>query len=82
MNSISQNFISNNLVILCNKYIYIIDFVNYEYYLKDLQKKQKWMEMFILGIDIYKGKITSLKGIPQNSDERKKKLRDYLEQLI
>ena len=82
MNSIFQNFISNNIAILSNQYLYIIDFLNYDYYLKKLQQKEKWIEMFILGIDIYKGKITSLKGIPQNSEERKKKLREYLEQLI
>ena len=82
MNSIFQNFISNNIVVLCSQNLYIIDFINYDYYLKKLQQKEKWIEMFILGIDIYKGKITSLKGIPQNSEERKKKLREYLEQLI
>ena len=40
------------------------------------------MELFILGINIYKGKITSLKGIPQNNEERKKKLKEQLEQII
>ena len=81
-NTIVQNFDTNNIAILSFDNLYIIDFINYDYYLKKLQQKEKWMEMFILGINIYKGKITSLKGIPQNSEERKKKLRDYLEQLI
>ena len=82
INSIVQNFITNNIVILSDKNLYLLNFVNYDDYLKELQKKEKWMEMFILGINIYKGNITSLKGIPQNTEERKKKLKEYLEQLI
>ena len=82
MNSIVQNFLDNNIAILSNKNIYLLDFVNYDYYLKKLQQKEKWMELFILGINIYKGKITSLKGIPQNNEERKKKLKEQLEQII
>ena len=72
MNSIIQNFLDNNIAILSNKKIYLLNFVNYDYYLKKLQQKEKRMESFILGINIYKGKITSLKGIPQNNEERKK----------
>ena len=82
MNSVVQNFITNNIAVLCNDNLYIIDLVKYEDYLKQLQKDKKWIELFILGIDIYKGLITCFKGIPHNSEERKKKLRDYLEQLI
>ena len=82
INSIVQNFESNNLEILCNNNLYTIDFINYDFCLKKLQQKEQWLEMFILGIEIYKGKITTLKGIPQNPEERKNKLRDFLEQLI
>ena len=82
MNSVVQNFITNNIAVLCNNNLYIIDLVRYEDYLKQLQKDKKWIELFILGIDIYKGLITCFKGIPHNSEERKNKLRDYLLPLI
>ena len=72
MNSVVQNFITNNIAVLCNDNLYIIDLVKYEDYLKQLQKDKKWIELFILGIDIYKGLITCFKGIPHNSEERKK----------
>ena len=82
MNSVLQNSISNNIAVLCNNKLYIINLVAYEDYLKQLQKNKKWIELFILGIDIYKGLITCFKGIPHNSEERKKNLRDFLEHLI
>ena len=82
LNSVVQNFNNNNILVLCDQYLYTIDFFEFDNYLKELQKKEKWVEMLILGIEMYKGKITCLKGIPQNSEERKKKLRDCLEQFI
>ena len=81
-NSVVQNFNNNNIAVLCDEYLYIIDFIKYNDYLKILQKNQKWIDILILGIDFYKGKITCMKDIPQNSEERKKKLRDDLEKFI
>ena len=81
-NSVVQNFNNNNIAVLCDQYLYIIDFIEYDFYLKRLQRNEKWIEILILGIDLYKGKITCMKDIPQNSEERKKKLRDDLEQFI
>ena len=82
MNSIVENFENKNIGVLSNKYIYILQLINYEACLRNLQKKEKWMDMFILGIEIYKGKLTCLEGIPPNEEERKKKLREFLQQLI
>ena len=82
INSIVQNFISNNIAVLTDDNLYIIYSINYEDYLNQLQKNKNWIELFILGIDIYKGIITCYKGIPQNSEERKKKLRECLQKLI
>ena len=82
MNSIVENLEKNNVAILTNDCIYILDLVNYESCLRELQRKEKWMEIFILGIELYKGKITCLKGIPPNKEERKKKLREFLQQLV
>ena len=82
MNSIVENFESKNIAILSNNSIYILELFHYEDCLQKLQQKQKWIDMFILGIEIYKGRIVCLKGIPTNEEERKKKLREYLQQLI
>ena len=82
MNSIIENIETNNIVVLSNKSISIIELINYEDCLRKLHQKEKWMDMFILGIEIYKGKISCLKGIPPNVEDRKKKLREFLQQLI
>ena len=82
MNSIIENFDNKNIGILSNKCIYILELINYEECLRKLQQKEKWMDMFILGIEIYKGKLTCLKGIPPNEEKRKQKLREFLQQLI
>ena len=82
MNSIVENFDNKNIAILSNKCLYILELIHYEDCLRKLQKKEKWMDMLILGMEIYKGKITCLKGIPTNVEERKKKIRDFLQQLI
>ena len=82
INSITQNFENNKIGVLSNNCIYILELISYEDCLKKFQLKEKWMDMFILGIEIYKGKLTCLKGIPLNEEERKKVLRKYLQQLI
>ena len=82
MNSIVQDFESNNIAVLCNNSLYIIDYIDYVYCLQKLQKNQKWLDMFILGIEFYKGKITALKMNQKNIEERKKIIREFLEQLI
>jgi len=40
------------------------------------------MELFILGMNIYQGKMTALNGIPLKKNERKKIIREYLQELI
>ena len=82
MNSIVENFEENNVAILSNHCIYILELINYEDCFRTLQQKKKWMDVFILGIELYKGKITCLKGLPYNRDERKKKLRELLQQAV
>ena len=82
INSIVENFEKNNVAILSNNCIYFLELINYEDCLRELQRKEKWMEIFILGIELYKGKITCLEGIPPNKEERKKKLREFLLQLV
>ena len=82
MNSIVQNFDNQKIAISSINCIYILELIDYADCLRKLQQKEKWMDLFILGIKIYKGQIVCLKGIPNNAEERKKKLRDHLQQLI
>ena len=82
MNSIIENFETNNIVVLSNKSISILELINFEDCLRKLQQEEKWMDMLILGIEIYKGKISCLEGIPPKVEDRKKKLREFLKQLI
>ena len=82
MNSIVENFDNKNIAVLSNKCLYILELIQYDDCLKKLQKSEKWMDMCILGMEIYKGEISCLKGIPTNVEERKKKIREILQQLI
>ena len=82
VNSIVENIDNGNVAILSNNCMYILELINYQDCLWKLQKNEQWMDMFILGIEMYKGKITCLKGLPSTAEERKTKLRDFLQQLI
>ena len=82
VNSIFQNFDNLKVAISAKNCIYILELINYEDCLRTLQQKEKMIEMLLLGIKIYNGQISCLEGIPGNVEERKKKLRDYLQQLI
>ena len=80
--SIMNNLTKDELNVLTNKKLYNQQLLDYQKYLKDLQKKENWMELLILGMNIYKGKMTSLNGIPPNAEERKKVIGEYLQGLI
>ena len=80
--TIINNLTKDELNVLTNKKLYNQQLLDYQKYLKDLQKKEKWMELFILGMNIYQGKMTALNGIPLKKDERKKIIREYLQDLI
>ena len=80
--SIMNNLTKNELNVLTNKKIYNQQLLDYQKYLKDLQKKENWMELLILGMNIYQGKMTSLSGIPLKISERKKVIGEYLQDLI
>ena len=80
--SVLNNLTKDELNVLTNKYIYNQQLLDYQKYLKDLQKKESWMELLILGMNIYQGKMTSLNGIPLKIKERKKIIGEYLQDLI
>ena len=80
--SIINNLTKDEFNILTNKELYNQQLLDYQKYLKDLQKKENWMELLILGMNIYQGKMTALNGIPLKIKERKKIIGEYLQDLI
>ena len=72
----------SSICILTDNKIYYQELIDYQKYLKDLQKSEKWNELLILGINIYKGKMAALNGIPIKKHERKTTIGEYLQDLI
>ena len=59
--------------------------INYQACLEKIIEKgtpNDWNDAFLLGQNIYKGKNSSLFGIPMKIDERKKKVKEYLQSII
>ena len=80
--SLMNNLTKEEFNALTNKKLYNQQLLDYQKYLKDLQKKENWMELLILGMNIYQGKMTALNGIPLKIKERKKLIGEYLQDLI
>ena len=80
--SIINNLTKYELNVLTKKTIYSQQLSDYQKFLKELQKKEKWMDLLIIGINIYQGEMTALNGIPIKEDERKRIIGEYLQDLI
>ena len=82
--SILNNYTKDesSVCILTDNQIFYQELIDYQKYLKDLQKKDNWMGLLILGINIYKGKMAALNGIPLKKKDRKKIIGEYLQDLI
>ena len=72
----------SSVCVLTDNQIYYQELIDYQKYLKDLQKKENWMGLLILGINIYKGKMAALNGIPFKKKDRKSTIGEYLQDLI
>ena len=72
----------SSLCVLTDDKIYYQELIDYQKYLKDLQKNENWMELLILGINIYKGTMAALNGIPVKKNDRKIIIGEYLQDLI
>ena len=66
-----------SLAILGGKQIYYAKLIDWEVFLNNLQKKQDFIDLFSVGIDLYKGNMMLLSNIPEN----KKIIGDYLKQI-
>ena len=72
----------SSVCVLTDNKIYYQELIDYQKYLKDLQKSENWMGLLILGINIYKGTIAALNGIPIKKNDRKVTIGEYLQDLI
>ena len=71
------NHLFLNYLLLIHEYL-----INYQTYLQNLYNKRQIQDFFILGENVYKGKMNALDGIPIKIDERKKKVKGYLQTLF
>jgi len=73
----------DELIILTNKKIYNPKIFNYQYYFKKyLKNEEKWIELLVLGINIFQGRFLSFSGIPLNISDRKKVIGEFLKDFI
>ena len=79
--SVINNKKKNEFYAFGEKTIYKQSLINYQTYLDKL-KESNWWDSFILGKNIYIGKTTSFDGIPIKIDERKKRVKEFLQGLI
>lgn len=80
-----RNFIvgsNKSISLLCKKKFHMSRLLNYEECINELKENDKWIDALLLGIDIFKGDLTSFPDIPINSDERKKEITPFLQNLI
>ena len=80
--SISNNRKKYEFFVFGQNTIYQQSLKNYQTYTESLYKKGDWNDTFLLGQNIYKGKMNALDGIPMKIDERKKKVKEFLQGLI
>ena len=74
----------NNCIYLFTKEgLRIGKILSYEDCIEDIIKiSDNWFGAMCLGIDIYQGNMTSFPGVPNDEEERKKKLQPYLIELL
>ena len=78
--SIIEN--GNELNILGRNKITNIKLLRWDLCLSTLQKKNEWDDLLAISIQIFQGKLTAFSNIPQNINERKNKIGNYLRQVI
>ena len=77
--SIIEN--DSSLFVFGENQIYKINLMDWELFLNNLKKKEDFINLFSVGIELYKGKFHALSNIP-NNDALKKKVGDFLKEII
>ena len=77
--SIIDNDCSINII--GDKQIYIYNLVDWDIFLKELQRSNDYLNLFSVGIDIYNGKMSYFSNLP-NEKILKRKIGDFLKEII
>ena len=78
--SIIEN--DSSLQILGEKQIYNCKLIEWDTFLNNLQKKEEYLDLFTIGIDLYQEKFNAFSKIPPKTDDRKKKIGEFLRQIV
>ena len=69
------------MVVLGGSQIYLVNLVDWKFFLEDLQREKDFMNLFSVGIEIFKGKMMCFSNIPEEK-LKKKKVGDTLKQFV
>ena len=70
-----------SVVVLGEKQLYNVKLIDWTFFLNYLQKKEDFLNLFAVGIDLYKGKMMALSNIPEKK-EKKKTIGEFLKQIV
>ena len=70
-----------SLIVLGEKQLYSIKLKNWEFFLNNLQKNEDFINLFSLGIELFKGKMMSFSSLPEKK-EKKKVIGDFMKQIV
>ena len=70
----------SSVIVLGERQIYRVNLIDWIFFLEYLQKKEDFINLFSVGIEIYKGKMMCFSNIPEEN-VKKKKVGDKLRQL-
>ncbi len=71
----------SSVVVLGGSQIYLVNLVDWKFFLEDLQREKDFMNLFSVGIEIFKGKMMCFSNIPEEK-LKKKKVGDTLKQFV
>ena len=69
-----------SVVVLGDKQLNNVKLIDWEFFLNYLQQKEDFLNLFSIGIELYKGKMMALSNIPDKKN--KKKISDFLKQIV
>ena len=80
-----RNFIlgtEKSIFLLCKGAFYKGKLLNYEECINKVAGQNNWMDALCIGLDIYRGTLTSFPDIPPSDKERKAALTPFLEDIL
>ena len=78
--SILEN--NSNLYIFGQKQLYNVKLYDWINYLNTFKKKEEYLNLFSIGVKLYKNDFQALSNIPNNDENGRKKINDVLRQII